>query len=463
MTGYSDVLIGLQIGDEGKGRIIDSIAQGYDVIGRYNGGPNAGHTVEANGKKLVLHGIPSGVFHQNSILYVGSGCVINIEKLIAELEDVRNAGIDLTGRLYISDRTTVIQPHHIALDEIVGKNLGTTANGIGPAYADRALRSNGTVLKNLHLGDLIAMPEEARRTIEQNYEEFCKNYNFEGDIRPAAERIINLAQQLQKYVCTDRLFLTKLVSAGKNILFEGAQSAALDVNHGTVPYVTSSHTGAGAAYTGGDLAPTYHRKTVGVAKAIMSRVGHGPFVSEFGGKRSEDYCMEENGKKHTRELEKHYDLNALIKSSDLFDIGIALRILGNEYGATTGRPRRIGMLDFVQLKEMCQYNGVNEMHLTKLDMLADFTRTALPGIPIVSQYILDGASIDFTPAAQANHRRVQSSIDYLPLMLSTRDVRSFEDLPPEAKEFIKCLEKFLDIPVRGIGVGPEREQFILKS
>lgn len=458
MKGYSDVLIGLQYGDEGKGRIIDSIAHKYDIIARFNGGPNAGHTIEAEGKKIVLHSIPSGVFHRNTTLYIGSGCVVNVEKLLEELHLIKNAGINLEGRLHISDRTTLILPHHIALDKILGKKLGTTSNGIGPAYADRAIRSHENILTNIHLGNIIATPEKTKKDIIQNYRErFEKFFGTEQDIQHTAERITTNAQQLKQYLSPDRLFLTQVAQLGKKILFEGAQSAGLDVNHGTVPYVTSSHTCASAAYT--DLPVNYHRKTIGVAKAIMSRVGNGPFISELGRESSETYCMENEGKKHTREVEQHYDLEKLLTSPNHFDIGIALRILGNEYGATTKRPRRIGMLDLVQLKEMCQLNKVDELYLTKIDRLADFSRTTLQGIPFVTAYSLDGEPLHYTPTVLADHLRVQPHTTYHPNILPITSTH-YQDLPPTTQQLIKTIEEHTGCHIRGMGIGPQREQLI---
>ncbi len=471
MKGYSDVLIGLQYGDEGKGRVIDNIAEEYDITARFGGGPNAGHTLELSDRKIILHGIPSGIHHPNMQLYVGSGCVVNTEKLIKEKQEIENNGINLNGRLQISDQTTVILPHHILLDTFIGKEIGTTNNGIGPAYADRALRSDGKRLKNLRLGDLIDDPECAKKTILNNYYNTIAFYNMKApdyilgekkSIKQKAEEIVELAQSLKKYICRNPLWLEELVSDGKKVLFEGAQATMLDVAKGTVPYVTSSHTIAGNAYVGGDLPPKYHRKTIGVAKAIMSRVGNGPFVSEFGGKLSEYYCAQGKGKKHNEKYEnKKYDIEKLLKSDNLLDIGIALRILGQEYGATTKRPRRIGMLDLVMLAHNCKVNGVDELYLNKVDKLVDFSKTKLKGIPVVREYEIDGIKINHIPGTTKMNREAKPVIEYLPFIKQDlSSVKKYEDLCPEAKEFITIVEILSGCKIKGIGVGAKREEFI---
>ena len=442
------MLIGVQYGDEGKARVIDNIAHEYDIIARFNGGPNAGHTIEVGDKRLALHQVPSGVFHPDMLLYVGSGCVLNLEKLLQELKEIKNNDLVLDERLFISDQATVIQPHHILLDKITGKEIGTTANGIGPAYADRALRRDGTYLKNLRLGDVLDDPQLARETIVGNYQQTVARYQLsENDIQDKAEHIIVAAHILQKAICRNPLFLDGLVRRGKNVLFEGAQASMLDVVKGTVPYVTSSHTIAGSAYVGGDLSPQYHRKTIGVAKAIMSRVGNGPFVSEFGGATSEEYCAEEEcGKtKHTREFEEHaYSVSELLQSGDLFKLGIALRMLGNEYGATTKRPRRMGMLDLVALAHNCRINGVDELYLNKVDCLADFDRTFMKGIPLVEGYLLEGQEISYVPGTSKGNRNAQSIIKYYPhIKGDLSEIRNYFSLPAETQELVKAIENLL--------------------
>lgn len=471
------MLIGLQYGDEGKGKIIDAIIAEYGIVARFNGGPNAGHTLVHDGKEIVLHQIPSGIFHPDKLLYIGSGCVLNLEKLMQEIEAVKELGISLEGRLVISDQVSIIQPDHIYLDGKNGGGLGTTGNGIGPAYEDKAQR-----YKNSRLTDLLDDPANSRDKIIEYYKEAVKLNSrmsitsfltslFQQksvDIVNKADTIIDLSQQLQQYICRDPLWLVKQVESGKNVLFEGAQAVMLDVVHGTVPYVTSSHTIAGSAYVGGDLPPRYHRKTIGVAKAIMSRVGHGPFVSEFGEKRSENYCMENGGKKYTKEYEQNnYRTEDLLKTIDWFNIGIALRMMGGEYGATTKRPRRLGMFDLVQLAYACKTNGVDELYVTKVDCLKDFARTPWKNIPVVEAYTANGLKITYNNPRLPTSTQGYSSAKPIVRFLSSfteniSSVRNYDNLPQQVKEFISHIERAAGCPVKGIGVGPDREQTILR-
>jgi len=364
-NGHSDILIGLQYGDEGKARIIDTIADEYDVIARFNGGSNAGHTIETAKSRISLHQVPSGIFYDNKILYIGSGCVVNPAKLVAEIKDINAVGVSLDGRFHISSMASLVQPHHIIIDKLTGDSVGTTGQGIGPAYSDRALRLNNTRLLNIRTGDLISNPTGVFSAVQENLEQTIGSNNIKDlDVAQIMSEFSAASLEIVKHVEVDTLFMSKLVQKGLHVLFEGAQSFMLDVVKGSVPYVTSSSTLAAAAYVGGDLPPNFHRKTIGVAKAIMSRVGKGPFSTEFGGPRSEKYCTENNSAsiKHS---EKQLNIHNLITSNDPFDVGVALRVLGNEYGATTGRPRRIGYLDLVQLAYAVKVNGVDEIHLNK--------------------------------------------------------------------------------------------------
>ena len=291
-AGFSDVLIGLQYGDEGKARIIDTIAEEYDVIARFNGGSNAGHTIETGGVRISLHQIPSGVFYRDKLLYVGSGCVVNPVKLTAEIREVESVGVSLDERFHISGLATLVQPHHVLVDRLTGSAIGTTGQGIGPAYSDRAKRLDGARLLNIRVGDLLSDRAKTFGMVSENLVHTVSHRKLvDFDIDQAMEAFAETAGAIVKFIEPDTLFMSKLADKGLNVLFEGAQSFMLDVVKGSVPYVTSSATLAAAAYVGGDLPPKLHRKTIGVAKAIMSRVGWGPFVSELGGARSEDYCM----------------------------------------------------------------------------------------------------------------------------------------------------------------------------
>ncbi|MBY3561759.1 adenylosuccinate synthetase [Rhizobium laguerreae] len=459
-AGYADVLVGLQYGDEGKARIIDVIASDYEVIARFNGGANAGHTVEHADKKISLHQVPSGVFHPGKWLYIGSGCVLDPIKLVEELHEIRKIGGSVDDRLRISGLASLVQPHHVVIDQHTGSALGTTGQGIGPAYADRANRVVEGRIAHLRVGDLLHDPQQVfaatrenlARAVERNAIENIDQATLMSAFEIAAQAIIPLIEP-------DTLWLTKLATAGYRILFEGAQSFMLDVVKGSVPFVTSSSTLASAAYVGGDLSPKFHRKTIGVAKAIMSRVGRGPFVSEFGGAQSEEYSMSDHAKKQSEEAK--LDVAKLLQSSSAYDIGTALRIKGKEYGATTGRPRRIGAFDLVQLAYATAVNGVDEIYINKCDTLLDFASTSLPGIPIIVDYKLRGESIDYVPASSDLYRLVDPIFSSIPPFHSDiSGIREPGDLPPEILSFVQEVEK-RSCRIVGIGVGPARDQFVL--
>lgn len=475
--GHSDVVVGLQYGDEGKGKIVDQLSSAFDIIGRFNGSHNAGHTIDVQGKKIVLHMIPSGVCNPNIKLYIGSGCVINPLKLQEEIQELKEAGMSLDGRITISDKVGVICPHNILFDELNGKELGTTGNGVGSAYADRALRKVGPRLKHIQIAEILADRANAKKAMVQNLVDLIENSvgvigeerasQITAEIEQVMESYLNAIQELadRNFITPDPLFLEQQLQTGKNVLFEGAQAAGLDVTHGTVPYVTASHTLAGGAYTGGDIPPQYHRKTYGVAKALMSRVGNGPFVSELGGEQSEQHCAQKDKKGHTLYTKSYeaeqFQQEELLNTDDLYSIGVALRMLSGEYGSTTGRPRRIGMLDLVQLRQNCRLNGVDELFVTKLDQMILYTRTKLKGIPLVTGYTLDGKSIDYVPTAASEQRKVVPVIEYFPFI--DRDIspiKRFQDLPKEAYNLCLYIEEAVGCCLKGVGVGPGREQMV---
>ncbi|MDE2590321.1 MAG: adenylosuccinate synthetase, partial [Patescibacteria group bacterium] len=415
--GFADVLIGLQYGDEGKAKVIDLIAKNYHIIARFNGGANAGHTIETDKTRVALHQIPSGIFYKDKLLYVGSGCVVDVSKMITEIDMIEKLNIPLKNRLFISDQTSVVQPHHVLVDIYTAGKIGTTKNGIGPAYADKAMRMVNGRHVNIKLGELIDNPELFDH-IKENLERKIKKHDAKDyDVEKIMANLKKDLKRLMPYIQRDTLFLQKQVYDGKNVLFEGAQSIMLDVTKGLVPFVTSSSTVAAAAFVGGDLPANYHRKTIGVAKAIMSRVGNGPFVSEFGGEKSEEYCK---NPANNKDFEKQkYDVEKLLSSEKPFDVGIALRILGNEYGTVTKRPRRIGMLDLVQLAFAVKTNGVDEIFLTKCDLLVDFAKTKSKKIPVVTEYSLNGKTIDYVPGSNTLYAKVKVKEEYLPSFTET--------------------------------------------
>lgn len=465
LRGYADVVVGLQFGDEGKARVVDLLAKKYDIIARFNGGSNAGHTIENKKGKVALQQIPSGIFYPDKLLYIGSGCVVNVVKLVGEIEMIEKLGIIVRGRLKISCQASIIQPHHIIVDEIIGSGVGTTKNGIGPAYADKATRMNQKRLLNIRLSDMVADPAFYLSVVKKNLSEVAREYNIKLlDVNKLMLEMKTAFLKIRNYIEDDPLYLQRKVEAGATVLFEGAQSAMLDVSRGSVPYVTSSSTIASAAYVGGDLPLHYHRKTIGIAKAIMSRVGFGPFPSELGGKKSETYCQAVSnggGPKYTRAIEKEYDVEKLLRSSDDFSIGMAIRILSGEYGTVTTRPRRIGMFDLVQLAYSTKLNGVNELIINKCDILNAYKRTKKGKIPVVTSYSLDGGKVNYVPSAARKCYKVRPRVKYWESF--SRDitgVRTRSLLPKSFKTFITRVEKITGTRIKGVGVGPERNQFV---
>lgn len=457
--GYATVVVGVQYGDEGKARAVDGIAEQYGVIARFNGGSNAGHTVQVGNRTVFLHQVPSGIFYPDKLLYIGSGCVVNPVKLHDEILDIEKNDIEVRDRLHISGLASLVQPHHILIDNIDGGYIHTTRQGIGPAYADRALRVSDNRLVNVRTADLLSNFDRSLETIRKNLEACVQSNNIQDyDIDGIMAEYSEKAEAIRDFIEQDTLFLLKQVEAGQNILFEGAQSVMLDPVQGPVPFVTSSSTVAGAAYVGGDLPHKYHKNTIGVAKAIMSRVGNGPFASEFGGIRSEEYCGKET---RARDAEAQLNLKQLLKSDDPFERGQALRVLGNEYGATTGRPRRIGALDLVQLRQVVKLNAIDELYLTKADCLKDYAETPSGKIPVVTDYKLDSQSIDFIPAGVDTYRRVEAITTELDgFSEDIGHIRDQADLPDALKSFIKFVEQNGECPIKNIGVGPARQQYV---
>ena len=382
--GYSDVLVGLQYGDEGKAKVIDLLAPDYDVIARFNGGANAGHTIDTPQGRIALQQLPSGVFHPHANLYVGSGCAINVWKLVRELDSLLALGIDLAGRLRVSSRCAFVQPAHIAHDIAGGAYIGTTGNGMGPCYADRAVRMREGRRVNLQLRDVLVPDSEILAMLEADLDSAAFAITSEARARLHADlaALPTVMQRIRRFIEDDRGYLAREVRSGARVLFEGAQSIMLDVVEGDQPFVTASHTVPAFAYVGGDLPPKFHRRTVGVAKAIVSRVGQGPFPSEFGGSRSATYCADAARDGRGRDWEAaRYDPMQLLQSGDPLDVGIALRILTGEYGTGTGRPRRIGMLDLQQLRRVIDSHGVDVVYINKFDCLSLFANSVYGGIP----------------------------------------------------------------------------------
>ncbi|GAB3625773.1 adenylosuccinate synthetase [Pandoraea terrae] len=456
--GYADVLVGLQYGDEGKAKIIDVLAPEYDLIARFNGGANAGHTIDTPDGRIALRQLPSGVFHPHVALYIGSGCALNVWKLADEIRSVESLGVDLSGRLHIHPHAALVQMAHIARDEVDGGFIGTTGNGMGPCYADRALRTHDGLRVNFQIKDLVeataatvdAMEQGARyhlSTLDAGLRD--KLTTRVDDLRAGLPGALEV---VAKYVSPNADYLATRVDAGARVLFEGAQSVLLDVVHGEQPYVTASHTIPAYAYVGGDLPPRCHRRTIGVAKAIMSRVGQGPFRSEFGGSLSEDYCRKaallSYGAAREREL---FDPEALLRSRDAFDIGVALRMLTGEYGTGTGRPRRVGMFDVAQLKATVRQHAVDCIYINKIDSLALFASSSFEGIPIWT-----GSGGEQSEEDRLG-TRVRDGYAVLP-PLSRDDVTMRPDgsVSENVLRLVATLERYLGVSIGGFGLGPER-------
>lgn len=423
------IVIGAQWGDEGKGRVVDYFAAQADLVARYNGGDNAGHTVIAEGHKLALHLIPSGILYRDALCLIGAGTVVNPLNLLKEMETLRAAGIEISPqRLKIAAAAHLILPTHKLLDGASegrrGQSaIGTTQRGIGPAYADKAARVN---LRAGQLRDPDAFAAAAHALLESHVLRLTQLYELEAmpDLTPLVAQLYEAAQVLAPYLVDGVALLSKALAAGQRVLCEGAQGTLLDLDHGTYPFVTSSATIAGGALTGLGFGPKEVTRVVGVAKAYTTRVGAGPFPTEL---------LDETGER--------------------------IRRVGYEYGTTTGRPRRCGWLDAVILRYAAQVNGLTELAVTKLDVLS-----GLPALRIAVAYDLDGERVTDFPAEWGSEvlARCRPVYEELPgWSAEIGTVRERAALPAEARAYLERIEALTDLPVTFIGVGPEREAMIL--
>ena len=420
------VVAGMQWGDEGKGKIVDLLCPAFDGVVRYQGGHNAGHTVKFRDRHFKLHLIPSGICHEGMDCVLGNGMVIAPDAFLTELESLRDAGIDPSGRLFVSDRATVILPLHAELDQARevarGKDaIGTTSRGIGPAYETKAARVG------LRLGELTAADLETR--LGPLYERLTVELErlgrpTEHDLAGLAVRCREWGEALAPYLETTEHRLHRWVEAGKSVLFEGAQGALLDVDFGTFPFVTSSNATVGGAATGSGVPPTALDGVVGILKAYTSRVGAGPFPTELTG-----------------------------------EMGEFLRSQGNEYGTTTGRPRRCGWLDVVAARYARRLNGVTGIALTKLDVLDEVDE-----IRVATAYRVDGETVDEFPADRHVLDRVEPVYETFPgWHRDTTGILEYEDLPREAKDYVEFVEAQVGAPAVLIATGPRREETIVRS
>lgn len=415
------LVLGLQWGDEGKGKAIDFLAGNFDVIVRYQGGHNAGHTVYYKGKKVILHLLPSGIFSKGTMSVIGHGVVVNPIQLVKEMKNISLMGIS-TDKLIVSKNAPVILPFHQKLDIIFENSrylkIGTTKRGIGPAYEDLVGR------RAVFIRDLIDKDKFYKRVKPLNnyYNKLIRSYAGEEiSIESYIDEYLESGRFLKKYSKNTTYLLNKLYMDGKSILFEGAQGVLLDINQGTYPYVTSSNTCIGGVFTGTGLPHKAVEKVIGISKAYTTRVGEGPFPTEL--------------------FEEESDF---------------LREKGKEFGSTTGRARRVGWLDLVALKYSVMINGVDSVFLTKLDIFDEFDE-----IKVVTDYEINGEQNQVFDPSVDYLNKVKPVFRFFPgWKKSICDVKIFNELPERAKDYIKFIENYIKIPVEYISVGTQREQTI---
>lgn len=416
-----DVLLGLQWGDEGKGKIVDYFAPSYDLIARFQGGPNAGHTLYVNDKKIVLHQIPSGIFHANTVNLIGNGVVLDPVTLKRECESVATFGVDYRKNLYIAQRTHLILPTHRALDKASevskgNEKIGSTLKGIGPAYMDKTGR-NG-----LRVGDLLDKSFTTQYIkLRLKHQKLLDGLNFHEDISAWEEEFFEALEFMRQFkIVNGEYFINDKLSQGKTVLAEGAQGSMLDVDFGTFPFVTSSNTISAGVCTGLGVAPQKIRDVIGVSKAYCTRVGSGPFPTEL-----EDATGEE------------------------------LRKIGSEFGATTGRPRRCGWIDGVALKFACMINGVTKVVMTKADVLDSFAE-----LKVCTAYKVNGEVTDQVPF-QMSRVKIEPVLEtFEGWKKDTTAEKKYDNLPVKMKEYVNYINKFLGVKVAYISNGPGRDQLI---
>jgi len=422
----SVVVIGAQWGDEGKGKIVDYLAQKAEAVVRYSGGSNAGHTVVVNDVAYKLRLLPSGILYKGKTCFLGNGVVINPGVVLKEIADMKAKGVDIS-RLYISDRAHVVLPYHERLDvlqeEALGdKKIGTTKGGIGPCYMDKYAR---TGIRMCDLLDKEVFADKLKCQLAAKNILFTKVYNVEPmEYEPMLKAYLDYAEQLRPYVTDTGVALGEFFDAGKNVLFEGAQATFLDIDHGTYPYVTSSNPTAGNAATGSGIGPRNINHVVGVVKAYTTRVGEGPFVTEL---------LDKDGPGHK------------------------IRETGHEYGTVTGRPRRCGWLDAFMIKYSARLNSLDYLAITRLDILDNMDK-----IKMCVGYEIDGKAIANIPADLKILGKVKPVFEEFDGWLcDITGVRKFADLPEKAQKYLQRLSAVAGVELGIVSVGPNREQTIV--
>lgn len=416
-----DVLLGLQWGDEGKGKIVDFFAPQYDIIARFQGGPNAGHTLYVDGKKVVLHQIPSGIFHEDKINLIGNGVVLDAVTLRKECDSVASFGVDYKKNMYISERTHLILPTHRALDkasELAKGNdkIGSTLKGIGPAYMDKTGR-NG-----LRVGDLLDKNFTTQYIrLRLKHQKLLDSFNFQEDITAWEEEFFEAIDFLRQFkIVNGEYFINDKIQKGMKVMAEGAQGSMLDVDFGTFPFVTSSNTISAGVCTGLGIAPQKIKEVIGVTKAYCTRVGSGPFPTELHDETGEE-----------------------------------LRKIGKEFGATTGRPRRCGWIDLVALNFACMVNGVTQLVMTKSDILDSFKE-----LNVCTSYNIDGKSTQEVPFQMNKLPIIPELQQFKGWNIDTTSMRNAGELPGEMTSYIDFINKYLGVNVSYISNGPGRDQLI---
>jgi len=418
--------VGVQWGDEGKGKVVDILAEHADIVVRYQGGSNAGHTLVVGDEKTVLHQVPSGVLHAGKVCVIGNGVVVDPAALIEEIDALRARGyLEDESLLKISDRAHLIMPYHRAIDQarerIRGEGrIGTTGRGIGPTYEDKMARIG---LRFAELVDDRLFADALRTTIEEKNAYLRTILGEQAlDYGSIVEHYAAMRERLAPHVLDASLYLDRALAAGRRVLFEGAQGTMLDVDHGTYPYVTSSNTISAAACTGGGIAPNRITSVVGITKAYTTRVGSGPFPTEL-----------------------------------LDDLGQKLQHDGEEFGATTGRPRRCGWFDAVVARHSVRLNGLNGLAVTKLDVL-----TGLRVVRVCVGYETDGKRIDDVPASLATFNAVRPIYEEFPGWDEPLSkARALDDLPTNARRYLSALEELTATPIFIVSVGARRQETIL--
>ena len=419
--GKVDALLGIVFGDEGKGKVVDYFTPKYDVVARFAGGPNAGHTIIFDGKKFVLRSIPSGIFDENKINIIGNGCVLAPDLFMLEAKELEDAGYSLKDRLHISKRAHLILPTHRALDRayetLKGKNkIGTTGKGIGPTYSDKAARVG------IRVGDILHDFDDKYQALKARHERILQNLGYDYDITEEEKTWLEGVEYMRSFKLTDsEMEINKYLAEGKSVLAEGAQGTMLDIDHGTYPFVSSSSTTCGGVCTGLGVAPSRIGEVFGIFKAYSTRVGSGPFPVE------------------------------------LFDeTGDEIRKIGNEFGAVTGRNRRCGWIDLVALKYAVMVNGVTQLVMMKSDVLDGFDT-----IKACTAYELpNGEKTETMPFDTEGCKPIYTEIKGWKSDLTK--VKSEAEFPQAFKDYIAFLEQQLQRPIKIVSVGPDREATIIR-